>query len=317
MKKINGIAILGPTGSGKTSIAIELAKRLNGEIISCDSMQIYKGMPIGTAQPTANERTEAQYHLVDFLDISEPYNASMFTKMASEKIAEIQQGNHFPIFAGGTGMYANFLFYGHDNFPSNKAVFNELLNRYENGEFEQLSKELKEIDEKAWLSSNHNWRRLLRALEICKVTGKKLSESTSNFVAPAEGFKQFVLLFSPEKMRERIAIRTRQMVEEGWIEEAELLFEKGLMETPTAKQALGYSLIHEYLFPTPKANNEKHMAIPTKEVLIEKLITKTAQYAKKQRTWFRNKHKDAVFIEMDELTVDEAVEQICKHLDEK
>ena len=85
MKKINGIAILGPTGSGKTSIAVELAKRLNGEIISCDSMQIYKGMPIGTAQPTEAERTACPYHLVDFLNISEPYNASIFTEMATQK----------------------------------------------------------------------------------------------------------------------------------------------------------------------------------------------------------------------------------------
>ena len=211
-------------------------------------------------------------------------------------------------------MYANFLFYGYDNFPSDKEIFQELLSRYENEEFEQLSQELKDFDESTWETTKHNWRRVLRALEICRVTGKKVSESTEAFVAPVEGFKQFVLLFSPEKMRERIAIRARQMVEEGWIEEAEALFKQGLMDTPTAKQALGYSLIHEYLFPTPKANNEKHMAIPTKEVLIEKLITKTAQYAKKQRTWFRNKHKDAVFIEMDDLTVNEAVEQILKEL---
>lgn len=317
MKKLNSIAILGPTGSGKTAVAIALAKQLSGEVISCDSMQIYKGMPIGTAQPSVAERHEVPYHLIDFLHISEPFNASTFTQMATDKMSEIKQRGHRPIFAGGTGMYAHFLFYGHDNFPSDKLIFQQLLKRYEAGEFEQLSCELKALDLKTWSITRHNWRRLLRALEICLITGKKVSESTDKFVAPAEGVKQFVLLFSPEKMRRRIAERTAQMIEEGWIEEAQQLFKQGLMNSPTARQALGYPLIHEYLFPTPKAVNEKHMAIPTKDVLIEKLITKTAQYAKKQRTWFRNKHKDAVFIDMDNLTVNQAVTKIINALEEK
>ncbi len=319
MKKIKGIAILGPTGSGKTSIAIKTAQALGGEIISCDSMQIYRGMPIGTAQPTELERAMCPYHLVDFLDISEPYNALKFTTMAGNAIDQIRSRGNIPILAGGTGMYANFIICGHNNLPSDPAVFASLMQEYNQNGLGALEKELKTFDSESWENTKHNWRRLLRALEICRITGKKVSASSSRLpIEPAaEGFKQFVLIFSPEKMRERIRIRTEQMIEEGWIEEAKALFDRGLMETPTARQALGYSLIYEYLHPTPRPNNEKHLAIPDKKDLIEKIVTKTAQYAKKQRTWFRNKHKDAVFIEMDNLSADEASQLICAKIKEE
>lgn len=318
MKKIKGIAILGPTGSGKTSISIKLAKAIGGEIISCDSMQIYKGMAIGTAQPNEQERSSAPYHLVDFLNISEPYNASKFTEMATEKISEIRKRGNIPIFAGGTGMYANFIIYGHDNLPSDKDVFDQLMQEKSECGIENLSAELKAIDPESWEATKHNWRRLIRALEICRITGKKVSASAPELpVSPAaEGFIQFVPVFSPERMREKIQKRTVQMIDEGWIEEAKTLFDQGLMETPTAKQALGYSLIYEYLHPTPRPNNEKHLLIPNKDDLIEKIVTKTAQYAKKQRTWFRNKHKDAVFIEMDNLSADDAVKIILDKIEE-
>ncbi len=310
---MKNIAILGPTGSGKTSISIEVAKKLNGEIISCDSMQIYRGMPIGTAQPTAEERSQVPYHLVDFLDISEPYDASKFVAMANEAIDEMKSRGKQPIIAGGTGLYASFLIHGHDDFPSDKALSKQLLARYQNGEIAALESELRSLDEESYQRTRHNWRRLLRALEICLITGEKIVQPKT--VKESNEFTQFLLLYSPEKLRERIAMRTREMIQEGWVEEAAELFKGGLMETSTARQALGYSIIHEYLFPTPKAANEIHLAINTEEELIDRLVIKTAQYAKKQRTWFRNRHPEAIVVDMDKFTKAEAVEFICQQLE--
>ena len=310
-KKRQGVAILGSTGSGKTSISVGLAQQLGGEIISCDSMQIYKGMAIGTAQPSDLERVTTPYHLVDCFDIDHAYNASMFIDLAQVKMNEIYARSQYPILAGGTGMYASFFMYGHDELPSNQKVKEELRLVYDQGGLSSLLEELSKRDPISFNANQHNWRRALRALEICRITGKTLAESSVGQATPlGENFDQFVLVYSPDKLRIRIRERCQEMIDSGWIEEAEVLFKNGLMNSPTAQQAIGYPLIHEYLFPVERVANQKHLNIPTRNDLVDRIVVKTAQYAKQQRAWFKKRHADATFIEMDKLNKDQVIDHI-------
>ena len=314
-KKRQGVAILGSTGSGKTAISIGLAQKFGGEIISCDSMQIYKGMAIGTAQPSESEQSSAVYHLVDCFEIDQAYNASMFIDLARDKMSEIYSRSHLPIVAGGTGMYASFFMYGHDQFPSDPKVKEELRLIYDQGGLSILLEELAQRDSISFSTHQHNWRRALRALEICRITGKTLVESRVGQTKPlGADFDQFILMYSPEKLRDRIRIRCQQMIDEGWVEEAEALFNQGLMNSPTAQQAIGYPLIHEFLFPVQRPENQKHLNIPTREALVDRVVIKTAQYAKQQRAWFKKRHSDATFIEMDGLSKSEAMDYISSRV---
>ena len=314
-KKRQGVAILGSTGSGKTSISIELAKKFGGEIISCDSMQIYKGMAIGTAQPSELEKAATPYHLVNCFEIEDPYNASMFVDLAKAKMIEIYSRSHLPIVAGGTGLYASFFMYGYDELPSDSTVKETLRAVYDQGGFSTLLEELAQRDLVSFNTHQNNWRRVLRALEICRITGKTVAQSKVGQTKPlGENFDQFVLVYSPEKLRSRIRIRCQEMIDEGWIEEAEALFAQGLMTTPTAQQAIGYPLIYDFLFPVQRPENQKHLHIPTREVLVDRIVVKTAQYAKQQRAWFKKRHADATFIEMDKLGKDQAIDFILSRV---
>lgn len=314
-KKRQGVSILGSTGSGKTAISIGLAQKFGGEIISCDSMQIYKGMAIGTAQPSEVEQTSAPYHLVDCFEIDQAYNASMFIDLAREKMSEIYSRSHYPIIAGGTGMYASFFMYGHDQLPSDPTVKTALRLIYDQGDFTSLLEELAQRDPASFEIHQHNWRRAIRALEICRITGKTVAESKVGQTKPlGEDFDQFVLVYSPEKLRTRITMRCQQMIDGGWVEEAEALFQQGLMDSPTAQQAIGYPLIHEFLFPVERPANLKHLNIPTREKLVERIVVKTAQYAKQQRAWFKKRHADATFIQMDTYSKKQVIDFISDRL---
>jgi len=314
-KKREGVAIFGSTGSGKTAISVGLAHQFGGEVISCDSMQIYKGMAIGTAQPSELERKTTPYHLVDCFEIDQAYNASMFIDLASDKMNEIYNRSHYPILAGGTGMYASFFMYGHDELPSDSTIKDQLRTIYDQGGLNILLDELAQRDPDSFTNHQHNWRRALRALEICRITGKTVAESKVGQRQPlGVDFDQFVLVYSPEQLRSRIKMRCQQMIDGGWIEEAETLFQQGLMKTPTAQQAIGYPLIHEFLFPVQRPENQKHLNIPTRENLVDRIVTKTAQYAKQQRAWFKKRHADATFIEMDHLDTHEVIDFISSRI---
>ncbi|MGL4854640.1 MAG: tRNA (adenosine(37)-N6)-dimethylallyltransferase, partial [Lentisphaeria bacterium] len=227
-------------------------------------------------------------------------------------IPQIQTAQKVPIIAGGTGMYASFLCNGHDQLPANQDLASKISAEYEAGNYEQLAEQLKQLDSDTYDKCCHNHRRVLRALEICTLLKGPIPTNSKSLEKPlCNNFMQYVLLFSPEKMRERISLRAIEMIENGWIEEAQTLFDLGLMQTPTARQALGYSIIYDYLNPIPRIASEKHLTMPTKESLIERLICKTAQYAKKQRTWFRNQHPNAKFIEMDKIPFEDVVNIIC------
>ena len=280
------LAILGPTCSGKSSVALQLAHALNGEIISCDSMQIYKGMTIGTAKPTPQERRAVPHHLLDCLPIHQPYDVNRFTQQATLAIHDIHARGKLPILVGGTGLYARALIYGYKLQPSDHQLFTSLSSEFAaTGGPERLLKELLTAFPDAPDAVRANNRRLIRTLEIHRLGGvPSFARDTAKVPAPSAA--QFVILPDPASHRLKIDRRTAAMLATGWIEEVQALLTQGFLQTPTARQALGYADIARFLQgePTPQARADLH----------QHLVARTWQYARRQRTWFRHQHSGAV-----------------------
>lgn len=273
--------ILGPTASGKSSLAIDVAQACNGEIISCDSMQIYKHMTIGTAQPTLDEQQAVPHHLINELDISQPWDANRFSIKAKQLIQEIQNRHAIPIIVGGTGMYARSLAYQMPLQPSDKQLFQQICREYEEGKEKELQQELLAAGGTLHPDTLKNWRRLLRAVEVLRLTGKPPIQTEST---PLPQMMQWILLPDWQWLKQRISLRTQQMLEQGWIEETQHLIELGIEDSPTAKQALGYRDIIQWLKQEPPQSIKQ---------LHQTLETKTFQYARRQRTWFKKQHPGA------------------------
>lgn len=273
--------ILGPTASGKSSLAIDVAHACNGEIISCDSMQIYKHMTIGTAQPTLDEQQAVPHHLINELDISQPWDANRFSIKAKQLIQEIQNRHAIPIIVGGTGMYARSLAYQMPLQPSDKQLFQQICREYEEGKEKELQQELLAAGGTLHPDTLKNWRRLLRAVEVLRLTGKPPIQTEST---PLPQMMQWILLPDWQWLKQRISLRTQQMLEQGWIEETQHLIELGIEASPTAKQALGYRDIIQWLKQEPPQSIKQ---------LQQTLETKTFQYARRQRTWFKKQHPGA------------------------
>ena len=283
------IVICGPTASGKTRLGIELAKKIDGEIVSCDSMQIYKDMTIGTAKPTEEERSEAVHHLVDFVLPSERYSVAEYKKDAENTIEQIIEKNKKPIIVGGTGLYLNSLVYGIDypNIVTDLNYRQELEEKVNKEGLESLYKEATKIDSKAIEKiSPNDKKRILRILEIYHSTGKTKTEieADSRKNGPKFDYKIFVLNMDREKLYDRINRRVDLMIENGLIEEVKTLIEK-YKEFPTAMQGLGYKEVVEYL------ENKT-----TKDEMIDKIKQETRRYAKRQITWFKS-YKDAIWLD--------------------
>lgn len=283
------IVICGPTASGKTRLGIELAKKIDGEIVSCDSMQIYKDMTIGTAKPTEEERSEAVHHLVDFVLPSERYSVAEYKKDAENTIEQIIEKNKKPIIVGGTGLYLNSLIYGIDypNIVTDLNYRQELEEKVNKEGLESLYKEATKIDSKAIEKiSPNDKKRILRILEIYHSTGKTKSEieADSRKNGPKFDYKIFVLNMDREKLYDRINRRVDLMIENGLIEEVKVLLEK-YKEFPTAMQGLGYKEVVEYL------ENKT-----SKDEMIDKIKQETRRYAKRQITWFKS-YKDAIWLD--------------------
>ena len=283
------IVICGPTASGKTSLGIKLAKKIEGEIVSCDSMQIYKDMTIGTAKPTDEERKEAKHYLVDFVMPNERYSVSEYKKDAEYTIEQIIKSGKKPIIVGGTGLYLNSLVYGID-YPNIETDLNyrqELEDRVNKEGLENLYKEANKIDSKAMekISSNDK-KRILRILEIYHSTGKTKTqlEEDSRKNGPKYDYKIFVLNMDREKLYDRINKRVDIMIEDGLIDEVKQLLKK-YKEFPTAMQGLGYKEVVEYL--------ENKL---TKVEMIEKIKQETRRYAKRQITWFKS-YENAIWLD--------------------
>lgn len=284
----------GPTASGKSKLAVELAKKVNGEIISADSMQIYKEMNIGTAKVNKEEMQGVQHYLVDFVSPDERYSVSNFKKDAEKAIEKILEKGKTPVVVGGTGLYIDSLIYGIEF--QNEEVdleYREKLNKIadEKG-LESLYKKAQEIDPEAMKKISINDRkRIIRVLEIYHKTGKTKTEqelqSRKNEVKYE--YKVFAITMNREKLYERIEKRIDFMIEQGLIEEVKQILEK-YHTFPTAMQGLGYKEVVEYLEGSC-----------TKEEMIEKIKKETRHYAKRQLTWFR-KNKEIIWLDGEKST---------------
>ena len=289
MDKPKVIVICGPTASGKTALSIELAKKINGEIISSDSMQIYKYMDIGTAKTTQEEMQGIKHYLLDFVEPSQRYSVAEFKKDAEKAIEEILQKGKTPIIVGGTGLYVDSLIYGieYQTIEFDEQYRKQLEERVEKEGLETLYNEAKKIDPQAIEKiSLNDKKRIIRILEIYKATGKNKTEqeieSRKNGVK--YDYKVFAINMDREKLYERINKRVDIMIENGLIEEVEKLLEK-YKEFPTAMQGLGYKEVVEYL-----------QGKVSEEEMIENIKRETRRYAKRQLTWFR-KNKQTIWIE--------------------
>ena len=280
MQKPKAIVICGPTASGKTSLSIELAKKINGEIVSCDSMQIYKDMTIGTAKPTIDEMQGIKHYLIDFISPEERYSVADYKRDATKAMKEIISKGKVPIVVGGTGLYLEALIYNIEyNEIETDLKYREELEKIEEAEgLEKLYKMANEIDKKAMEKISHkDKKRIFRVLEIYHSTGKTKTELEieSRRNEPEFDYLLFGITMDREKLYDRINKRVDLMMEQGLIEEVENLLKK-YKDFPTAMQGLGYKEVVEYL-----------KGITTKEEMIEKIKMETRRYAKRQITWFK------------------------------
>lgn len=272
--------IAGPTGVGKTALSIQLAKKINGEIISADSMQIYKFMDIGTAKIKSEETNGIPHYLINIKEPTDEYSVANFSRDAKDKILDIVKRNKNPIVVGGTGLYLNSLLYGikyEDNIDLDyrKTLEEKIKNNPE--ELEKLYEELKSIDfQTAEKISPIDSRRIIRALEIFKTTGETKSEiETKNRMNNFENieFKLFVLNMDREELYERINKRVDLILEEGLVEEVKTLKNKF---SKTSGQAIGYKEVLMYL------DNEISY-----EEMVDIIKQRSRNYAKRQITWFK------------------------------
>lgn len=287
------IAIVGPTAVGKTALAIDLARELDGEIISCDSMQIYRGMDIGTAKPTNEEMATVPHHLVDIKNPDEEFSCADYAILAKEAIKDIVSRGKTPIFCGGTGLYLDSVI-EIESFSSGvkDEEYRKELESYarEHGA-EALHNMLREIDpESAEAIHMNNIKRVIRALEIYKCTGIKKSQwdkESKSDKSPYDATVIFLTCRDRELLYTRIEKRVDIMIGQGLLEEARRLYDSGyLREGLTASSAIGY----KELIPYFKGE-------ATLESCIERLKISTRQYAKRQLTWFTKKNYNVIYVD--------------------
>lgn len=298
------IAIVGPTAVGKTALAIELAKRYNGEIVSCDSMQIYKGMDIGTAKPTREELAQVKHHLINIKEPNENFSCADYAVLAKKAIEDIQKRGKTPIFCGGTGLYLDSVI----EIPSFCETAKDEGYRSYLGEYakekgnEAVHALLREVDpESADNIHANNVKRVIRALEIYKCTGVTKSEwdrRSKEVKPPYESTVLFLTCEDREIMYKRIDTRVEQMMAEGLMFEVRGLYEGGLLDSKyTSSGAIGY----KELLPVVRGEGAIDEAVA-------ELKTATRHYAKRQLTWF-NKKKSYHKIYVDkENPLDRAIE---------
>jgi len=283
--KKNLLTLVGPTAVGKTSISIELAKCLNGEIISADSMQIYKYMDIGTAKVTLDEMKGVPHYLIDIVYPDEEFTVAQYKDEASKYIDDINNRGNIPILVGGTGLYLNSLVYElrFTNVKPNEELrkkYDSMADLYGNS---YLHKKLQNIDPISAKKINPNDRhRMIRALEIFHVTGKPMSYFNKNFRRETDKYNlaMFALTMDRAKLYSRIDKRVDQMIENGLIDEVKKLLDMGYTRELVSMKAIGYKEIIPYLEGKIQLNKA-----------IELLKRNTRRYAKRQLTWFRRDHR--------------------------
>ena len=273
------IYITGATASGKSALAMRLANTLGGEIISVDSMQVYCGLNIGTAKPSAQEQNEIQHHLIDVAQLSEAFDAAQFVSLAQQALKLIWKRGRVPIFCGGTGLYFRALIEGlGESPPGDESLRDELAQM----PIESLVTELSIKDPEAAKQVDlKNPRRVLRAIEVIRLTGRPYSEQRIGWNNVDKAPQNlFCISRDVDVLNQRIHKRVDEMFNQGLVEETQTLIKKGLRNNRNACQALGYRQVLDLLDGKLDLENVVHQ-----------VKTKTRQFAKRQRSWFRNQMK--------------------------
>ena len=283
------VFIAGPTAVGKSAVALRLAERIGGEIVSADSMQVYRGLDIGTAKPSPSERARVPHHLIDICDLTENFDAARFIRLAQRAVTNIQARGHVPVFCGGTGLYFKAFLSGLGEAPATDSALRAEL---EAAPFETLLHELRERDPAAYEKiDRQNPRRVIRAVEVIRLTGKPFSAQRARWgeipSAPVfAGGQLMCFTRAPADLRARINARVDTMFERGLVAETRALLQQGLAENKTAMQAIGYRQVVEHL------RGERLL-----RETIELVKSRTWQFARRQLTWFR-RHGNMEWIEL-------------------
>ena len=303
------IVIAGPTACGKTDLSINLAEKIGGEIISGDSMQVYKLMDIGTAKPTAEETRGIPHFLIDELYPDEEYNVMIFQKKAKEYMKEIYDRGHIPIIVGGTGFYINALVYDNDfTEEESSSIRDELYRIAETEGKEKLHDMLADIDiEYAQSIHPNNLKRVARAIEYYRLTGEKMSEHNKSAKEKESPYNTafFVLNMDRQKLYERIDMRVDIMMENGLENEVRKLIDMGYSPELVSMQGLGYK---EFI---PYFNGEISL-----EKAVDDIKKYTRHFAKRQLTWFR-RQTEGIWIDMTDGDKEKALSQIINEIEKR
>lgn len=274
------VGVVGPTASGKTRLAIEIAEKYNGEVVSCDSMQIYKYMNIGTAKPDYEEMRGIPHHLIDVIEPNQSFNVAEFSQMAKDCISDILKRGKLPVLAGGTGLYfdsviknVKFIEIGH-----NEEYCKELENLANIHGNEYVHNILKEIDpQSANIIHYNNLRRVIRAIEIYKVSGKTMTQCNEESIQPPI-YNPIIIGINMDRelLYSRINKRVDIMIKKGLVDEVKSIINMGIDRNSTAMQAIGYKELAAYLSGNISLDEA-----------IEKIKLESRRYAKRQLTWFR------------------------------
>jgi tRNA dimethylallyltransferase len=291
------VVLAGPTASGKSEVALLLAEQLGGEIVSVDSMQVYRGMDIGTAKPSSADRARAAHHLIDIVDVAESFDAAQFARAAHATVADIEARGKRAILCGGTGLYFNAFFGGVGAAPAAEA---ELRRALEGTSLEELLRELAERDPATYAKIDRkNPRRVIRAVEVIRQTGRPFSEQKSNWTSRSPTPHVFALRRATEDLHNRINERVDAMFAKGLVDETRRLLEGGLAGNRTAMQALGYRQVVAYL-----------RGECSRRETIELIKLRTRQFAKRQMTWFRGQLQP----EWIDVTANETAAEVARRI---
>ncbi len=284
------IVITGPTAVGKSAAAIKVCKKIGGEVISADSMQVYRGMDIGTAKITEEETEGIPHHLIDILDPSEEFNVSVFQTLAREKINEIKGRGHVPVIAGGTGFYIRSVLYAASfgEEETDEVLRKTLAEELREKGIPYMEEALSSVDPVSAKLYRGNGKRIIRALEYYKLTGETLSEKNARERAKPMAYDAalFFLSMPREQLYERIGRRVDEMMEKGLLKEVSALKERGIDRRLTAMQGIGYKQLFSYL--------DGKSTLPE---AVDEVKKETRHFAKRQITWFK-KEKDVISLDV-------------------
>ena len=304
MEKV--IVILGPTASGKTKISISLSKELNGEIVSADSMQVYRHLDIGTAKPTKDEMSGVIHHMIDIMEPNEKNSVATYKKEAIKCIDNIIANSKLPIIVGGTGLYINSLVSNIDF--SESTIDTDLRERLKEEALafgnEYIHQKLKKIDPiSAERIHPNDIKRIIRAIEVYKHTNKTMAQhqEISKKILPKYDFKLIGLTMDRERLYERINIRVDEMLRNGLVSEVRKLLNEGFSRESTAMQAIGYKEIVSYL--------DGGVSL---EDAIFSIKRESRRYAKRQLTWFR-RMENVFWIDVDQYNEEKEILKIIKY----